>query len=359
MNKLSLSLQTAFLALMICLTAKAWGMSFERQERCLEGLNPRCQSMILAVGQIDKDTPEQFKVIAKDFPRGGWVALSSPGGNLIAGMQLGMVIRDLGLNTTIGNTDFSPPDCSSACAYAFLGGISRKLTPGSRYGLHQFRGTDKAINAEETQKLSAALGKYLDIMGVERRLLDYAQMTSSDRVTFLSLSQAQMLKVDTAGQSSYPRWRVEATADSKLLAVNNGLFTVGSEIPVMIAMMPISNQANQIACLIFYKSTDAGAFNRNNPHRIQIGKDSYPLEMIGGWQEKTKGFQASFLVTDKLQTALMQAPDDAVLTLIGEFSKPPSSNSLTNHSSPTSSPLMTYFGVGNLRTSLQALLKRQ
>ena len=199
MRKPSQCHKAVFTAFTICLTVNVWGMGFEKQERCVEGLSPKCQIMILATGQIDKDTPKQFRSFAQDFPRGTWVAISSPGGNLIGGMQLGLAIRELGFNTTIGNTDYSPPDCLSACAYAFAGGVSRKLTPGSRYGLHQFRGTDQAINAEDTQKISATLAKYLDGMGVDRRLLDYAQMTTSDKVTVLTLTQAQLLKVDTAG----------------------------------------------------------------------------------------------------------------------------------------------------------------
>ena len=345
------------LAVLVMFSASQFApaMTFEKQERCVEGASPKCQVMILAIGQIDKDTPKQFKAFAQDFSRGTWVAISSPGGNLVGGMQLGLAIRELGFNTTIGNTDYSPPDCLSACAYAFVGGVTRKLTPGSRYGLHQFRGSDQAINAEDTQKISATLAKYLDAMGVDRRLLDYAQMTSSDKVTVLSLTQAQLLKVDTAGQTSYARWKVEVTPGSKLLAINSSLFTVGSQIPITLGILPVPGQSNKVACLIYYKSNDAVAFiNSSNPHRMTLGKEDYPLIAAGSWQEKTGGYQATFLIPDNLLTAMLQAPDDTVVTLSGNFTKPPQSNSTT----ASASPLIAYFGVGNLRNSLQALLKR-
>ena len=345
---------TAFMASLACLAAQAWGMSFEKQERCMDGLTPRCQLMILATGQIDKDSPKQFKSFAQNFPKGTWVAVSSPGGNLMGGMQLGLAIRELGFNTTIGNSDYSPPDCLSACAYAFAGGVSRKLTPGSRYGLHQFRGSYQAINAEDTQKISATLAKYLDAMGVDRRLLDYAQMTTSDKVTVLTLTQAQLLKVDTAGQTSYARWKVEVTPDSKLLAINSSLFTVGSQIPVTLGILPVPGQNNKVACLIYYKSNDVSAFSASNPQHFEIGKEIYPLTPAGNWQEKTGGYQATFLIPDNLLNALLQAPDDTVITLSGSFSKPPQSNTTT----ASTNPLTAYFGVGNLKNSLQALLKR-
>jgi len=354
MRKASQRLITAFMASLACLTVHAWGMSYEKQERCIEGLTPKCQVMILATGQIDKDSPKQFKSFAQDFPRGTWVAISSPGGNLIGGMQLGLAIRELGFNTTIGNTDYSPPDCLSACAYAFAGGISRKLTPGSRYGLHQFRGNDQVINTEDTQKISATLAKYLDAMGVDRRLLDYAQMTTSDKVTVLTLTQAKLLKVDTAGQTSYARWKVEVTPDSKLLAINSSLFTVGSQIPITLGILPVPGQSNKVACLIYYKTNDASAFSASNPHRFEIGKEIYALTPAGNWQDKTGGYQATFLIPDNLLNTLLRLPDDTVVTLSGSFSKPPQSNTTT----ASTNPLIAYFGVGNLKNSLQALLKR-
>lgn len=348
-------LRSLFIVLLAALLgANCWAMSFDKQERCVEGITPKCQIMILAVGQIDKSTPEQFKAIAQGFPRGGWVALSSPGGNLIAGMQLGLAIHEAGLNTTIGNTDYSPPDCLSACAYAFMGGISRKLIPGSRYGMHQFRAGDKSISPEESQKINAAMGKFMDLMRVDRRALDVAQMTSSDQMTILTIAQAQQLKIDTAGQSSLGRWRVEATPDSKLLVVNSNILTSDSEIPVTLGIMPIPNQNNRLALMIYYQSADSQAFSSSNPHHIQIGTERFALTGVGGWQEKGKGYQATFLMPDTLQSALIRAPDDAVISLLGDFAKPPKNSTGTT----SANPLIAYFGVGNLRNSLQALLQR-
>jgi hypothetical protein len=180
-------------------------------------------------------------------------------------------------------------------------------------------------------------------------------MTTSDKVTVLTLTQAQLLKVDTAGQTSYARWKVEVTPDSKLLAINSSLFTVGSQIPITLGIMPVPGQSNKVACFIYYKSNDAAAFiNTSNPHRMMIGKEDYPLIPIGSWQEKTGGYQATFVIPDNLLTALLQATDDTVVTLSGNFTKPPPSNTTT----ASTNPLIAYFGVGNLKNSLQALLKR-
>jgi hypothetical protein len=83
------------------------------------------------------------------------VVLNSPGGSLFEGMLIGLLIREMGLSTSIGEqTDFfrgaSDPEiewgwvssgdaiCASACAYAFLGGADRYMTKGQNIGFHQF-----------------------------------------------------------------------------------------------------------------------------------------------------------------------------------------------------------------------------
>jgi len=322
-----------------------FAMTFQMQERCVLGLQPECQNMVLAVGAIDKDSAAQFKSYASHLPRGTWVAMSSPGGNLLGGMQLGMAIRELGFNATIGNTDHSPPDCLSACAYAFAGGLARRLSPGSRYGLHQFRGAETELSASTAQQLSTVLAKYLDGMGVDRRVLDIAQMTTSDKVTILSMAQARQYQVDNAGLSPYPRWRLEVMPDGKLLTVNH-LVSQKAKLGITLAFIP----ANQgIACLIFYKSDDGQAFAEKIIHRMQIQGQSFTLQQANDWQLKTGGYQAVLIMSNSLLEALTRAPEDTVVTLSGEFNRPPNS---------VAAPVEAYFGVGNLKNTLNALSKK-
>lgn len=291
-------------------------MTFERQERCINPAKPRCQAVILAVGQIDKQTPEQFKTIAKDFPPGTWVALTSPGGSLISAMRLGQQIREAGFNTTIGSTDYSPPNCLSACAYAFAGGISRHLPEGSKYGIHQFKGMDKALNEEESQKISATIGTYLDVMGVDRHLLDYAQVTANERMSILSLAQAKLLKVDNTGQSPYPRWRLEATSNGQLVAVNNP----ASKPPITLALLPLPSadknlNKKKIVFVIFYRSDDEALFQQRIEHQLTIAQKIYPLKQAEDWQKKTNGYQAGFMISDEALNALSQAPEESTINL--------------------------------------------
>jgi len=313
-------------------------MTFEKQERCIHAAKPQCQTVILAVGQIDQQTPEQFKAIAKDFPSGSWVALSSPGGSVVGGLQFGKLIRELGFNTTIGSTDYSPPNCFSSCAYAFVGGTQRSVPEGSKYGIHQFRGTNKALSEDASQKISATLGAYLDVMGVDRRLLDYAQVTTSDKVNVLSLAQAKLLRVDNAGQSPYPRWRLEATPDGKLLALNNPP-SVSGKLPVALAILEAQgndkNQSNKkMILLVFYKSDDETLFIQKIEPQLLVNHKTYSLKQLDTWQKKTNGYQASFMLSDEALNALTQAPEESTITL-------------------TSSISSVRFGVGGLKNIYQ------
>ena len=343
---ISQSLTLAFsCVLALLVSSQATAMTFEKQERCISPAKPNCQSVIIGIGQIDKQSPDQFKAISKDFPQGSWLVLTSPGGSVVSSMRLGQQIREAGFNTTIGSTDYSPPNCFSACAYAFAGGVSRHIPIGSKYGIHQFRGMDKALNEDESQKISATLATYLDVMGVDRHLLDYAQVTTSDKMSVLSLAQAKLLKVDNTGQSPHPRWRLEATANGQLIAINNPTNVPGKP-PIVLALIQPSKSASNLdkkplesktVLLIFYKSEDATLFSQKIDHQLTVNQKIFTLKQAEDWQKKTNGYQAGFVISDEVLTTLSQAPEDATVNL----------NSTIRN---------TRFGVGGFKNIYQALV---
>lgn len=331
----------------LLLSSQARAMSFEKEERCIAPAKPRCQTVVLGVGQIDKQTPEQFKAIAKDLPPGSWLALSSPGGSVVGAMRLGQLVREMGFNTTISSTDYSPPNCLSSCAYAFAGGLTRHLPEGSKYGIHQFRGMDKALNEDESQKISATLNSYLDTMGVDRRLLDYAQVTTSDKISVLTLAQAKLLKVDNTGQSPYPRWRLEAMANGQLIAINNPT-SVSGKPPVSLAFIALPKSSNtdrkpaegNTLLIIFYRSEEANLFSQKIDHALSINQKTFNLKQVEDWQKKTNGYQATFMISDEAMTTLSQLPEDATANLNATIRN-------------------TRFGVGGFKNIYQALVSSE
>lgn len=318
-------------------------MTFEKQERCLTALVPNCQTMVIAEGPITATTANEFKEWSKDLPKGTWIALTSPGGSVIGGMKLGLAIREGGFNTTIANTEISPTNCLSACAYAFVGGVTRYLPPNARYGLHQFRSIDKEIKAGEAQKLNAVMAQYLDSMGVDRRLLDYAQLTAPNKMMILSQAQARQLRVDNLGQSPFGRWRLEATENERLVALNTAV--VQNKIPLTLAFTKIQNK---VLCIIFYRNNDALAFATKTTHTLIIQGEAFTLSQLGSWQERKGGYQANFEISTKALEALARISEDGFFQITAEFFQAP--QGLNN-------PVEAKFGVSGLKNAIAVLSK--
>jgi hypothetical protein len=121
--------------------------------------------------------------------------------------------------------------CYSACAYAFLGGISRELGETGSYGVHQFFRQSGAPKEEDVQVTAAMLSQFLDEMGVDRRLLDLASFTKKDEMRILPISVAQVLNVDNTNPPK-SKWNLDTTKNGKLLSCvtqkqsrKNGLVT--------------------------------------------------------------------------------------------------------------------------------------
>jgi hypothetical protein len=171
-------------------------MEFSSESRCFEDLEPKCQKMIIAVGIITKDTPKQFTDFSQNFPAGSYVLFSSKGGMLDSGILMGKRIREAKFNTIIGNTEYSSADCLSACAYAFFGGVTRKLPSTAHLGLHHYYSKTQIIDLEQQQKINQSLLKYLEAMGIDPRLLEYANSAKSTNMTYITERQAKEYKIN-------------------------------------------------------------------------------------------------------------------------------------------------------------------
>jgi hypothetical protein len=201
----------------------------------------RTTQSIFARGRIDPGTVSRFEQFLESrvVDEGTAVYLNSPGGSLVEGIQLGKVIRQRKLDTSIGAEGPSPAACASACAIAFLGGVSRSVPAGSKFGVHRFRyindpTTARAASAqvEQAQIASAILLQYLREMGIDPELYTASALTSSNSISFLS---PELLKkwhvvtdestrttvswsVDEAGGITYLRGQRKQGSHSETLA---------------------------------------------------------------------------------------------------------------------------------------------
>lgn len=176
-------------ALVSSMPASAEALAFESASY------PSCGgcSVVFASGEIDVDAGERLMAEAarRGLGRGTILILDSPGGRLLGGLRLGRAIRQLGFDTRIGRLDAEgrPSDgiCASACALAFLGGVRRDVSPGSKFGVHRFYFPDgtRSYGADELgalQELTGSLVAYASGMGVDARLVSISSARSDLRV---------------------------------------------------------------------------------------------------------------------------------------------------------------------------------
>ncbi len=166
---------------------------------------------IAADGDIVYETGRTFEAFLKkeNLQWSALVRFNSGGGSLPGGVDLGRVIRKAKLRTAIGETiddpktkgrsTWKPGLCASACAYAFLGGVSRTVDTGSLYGVHQFH-SPEASNDQDVQTVVAVLGYYVVEMGIKPELLLVASSTHTNDIIWLEPEQMEALDVVTNRQ---------------------------------------------------------------------------------------------------------------------------------------------------------------
>jgi hypothetical protein len=192
---------------------------------------------IAAEGVIEADSDKKLLQFLTEEgllgAKGLNVHLNSPGGNLIGGIRLGLAIHEQEANTVVSGAHieeiyqdgtrkvtFDPPvaaECSSACVFAFAGGLSRfasKTTPGAavgfqeigRLGVHQFYTaetlndlTAPAFNAQDRiddQRIISLLLAYLSEMDVSAELLQISGMTDPRDMHYLTEDELRRTEID-------------------------------------------------------------------------------------------------------------------------------------------------------------------
>jgi hypothetical protein len=160
---------------------------------------------VLAEGDITADTPKVFEQFLKqDVSVMRIIQFNSGGGDLGAGLDLGRAIRRAGWSTgvaipsQIGSA--SAGECDSACTFAYLGGVTRSMAPGSKYGVHRFWKDDGKIDDQDVQVIAGQLVAYIHEMGVSADM--YTLMTQAGKgdqqfVQYLDVPTMTKLRIMT------------------------------------------------------------------------------------------------------------------------------------------------------------------
>ncbi len=203
----ALGLTLAFCVLIGPAAARAdsGSMTFRVQPLETGSCGARCPHVIVADGVIETDTPQAFV----DFLKSGGddkklrriVFFNSRGGNVVASMVFGHILRELRVAGVVGR--FEPGgdagpyvgECLSACIYAMMGAVRRVAPPGSEVALHRMSiveseggwgGAQHVTRNFADAPMIAVLSRYARRMGVNPALVQAAESLPPDTVHVLT-----------------------------------------------------------------------------------------------------------------------------------------------------------------------------
>lgn len=165
----------------------------------LEHLGGR--AVIHLAGRSDLAMASQAEALLTRAP-GALVVMQGPGGDLHAGMLIGIAIRAAGADTVV------PPGatCASACAYAWLGGRDRSLAAGARLGFHAVS-ERSAQGRVVSSSGNAELGAYLNALDIPLGAIRRFTTPQPDAVEWLGAAAMTALGVPArqVGAPAAPR----------------------------------------------------------------------------------------------------------------------------------------------------------
>ncbi|MBU3890492.1 MULTISPECIES: hypothetical protein [Methylosinus] len=195
-------------ALSAAASAKAEEMSFRLATTANDHCAEHCPRVIVAEGEIVEDTADAFVGFLREQGREtelrSIVLLDSPGGRVVASMQLGQALRRLGMAVIVARVEpesgaLVSGRCYSACVYALMGGRKRVIPRQSRVGVHRMFNYVDGVDPRSGETLRErryddggmrrTLARYSASMGVSQDLIALAERTSPDRVHLLSAAE--------------------------------------------------------------------------------------------------------------------------------------------------------------------------
>jgi hypothetical protein len=141
--------------------------------------------LISISGEIGANDFEAFKAKAGLLSGKVAVGLESPGGVLIAALQIGEYVRLKGWST------FVLDECYSACASIWLAGTPRIMAPQAKIGFHA-----ASVNGQEKGRGNALVGAYMNRLGLGYGAIGWATDASPDEIAILTPAKAKELGID-------------------------------------------------------------------------------------------------------------------------------------------------------------------
>jgi hypothetical protein len=153
-------------------------------------LGPNKPSLVTVSGTFDLNDKDVFLRKIGSLTS-AIVAFDSDGGSLVAGLQIGEIIRLKNFTTVV----FDQTSCASSCALAWLGGTRRFMGSTARIGFHAaYNGGTREV----TSTGNALVGAYLNKIGLPYSAVVYITSASPDSITWLSKPDAEKLGIEVS-----------------------------------------------------------------------------------------------------------------------------------------------------------------
>jgi hypothetical protein len=170
-------MRTAIAALLLLLPVAADAATIE----VVPLKDKQFRSIITITGKINDGDHRAFRDKLSSAPQPAIVAFNSPGGHLIAGLNIGEQIKAAGLATLVP----SMMTCASACALAWLAGSPRYMQ--GKVGFH-------AVFNEKDHEISsvgnAVTGAYLNKLGLQYPAIVFITTAPPSTVEWLTKARA-------------------------------------------------------------------------------------------------------------------------------------------------------------------------
>lgn len=124
--------------------------------------------------------------------KAGMVLLNSRGGDIKAGVGIGRAIRKRGFGSWVSSQQ---GDCTSACAFAWLGGAPRMMDPDARIGFHPASWVNRG-KVEVSAPGNGLLGAYMRDLGLPDNVILHTLAVSPESLIWLTPRDARMIGLD-------------------------------------------------------------------------------------------------------------------------------------------------------------------
>lgn len=146
-------------------------------------------------GDIEKGDFDNFRMLVeatKDNSNYHFLALSSPGGNVVEAMKIGELVYNKKMTTIVPEKQ----DCASACALIWLAGRQKLATVQSRIGFHQSYFIGSNGKSEVSVSANALVGFYLAKINASPKIVEYVTSATPENMEWLTFSEAKALGIN-------------------------------------------------------------------------------------------------------------------------------------------------------------------